>query len=257
MPKKPRKEGALTIVRKGLGLSQADFARQLGISASMIKKLEEGKRTLSPDLQARIYAETGVMLVNEGAQDDSFAYSKNDHAEWMAETQLDQKTASHITRMLARLIELMLISASRPGVQKSFQVFNALLQALENTKKEFHLEKNIEAELRERHATETKLYQVRELRANDLLAGMVGFRDDPKLKDDEMLPLAKTVGSFPTKELFNVAWQHRQFFREILANPDEALSEEARAKLTSRLEQIDGQMDLEMDAFFKRTGLGN
>lgn len=255
MPKKPRKEGALTIIRKGLGLSQSEFGRQLGVSASMIKKLEEGKRALSQDVQARVYAETGVMLVNGGVLDETFTYSKKEHTEWLAETQLNQQTAQYMTRMLARLIELMLTSASRPGVQKSFQVFNALLQALENTKNEFHLEKNIEAELRERQATETKRYKVRDLRGNDLLAKMVGFKDDPKLKDDDTLPLEKTVGWFPAKELFNVVWQHREFLKELLATSEETLTDETKSQLGSRLEAIENQVDSEMSTFFKRQGL--
>src|SRR5208337_1585909 len=78
---------------------------------------------------------------------------------------------------------------------------NAMIQALEPVKNEFHLEKHVDAELRDRHSTETKLYTVRELRNNDLLAKMVNFKDNPNLKDDEKLPLTKTTGWLPVKEI--------------------------------------------------------
>ena len=61
---KPKFKNNLTRVREGLGLSQPDFARKLGVSASIIKKVEAGKRTLSQDLSAAIFAETGRLLIS-------------------------------------------------------------------------------------------------------------------------------------------------------------------------------------------------
>lgn len=150
MPKKPKQKSQLTIVRDGLDLSQAEFARRLGVSASIIKKIEEGKRTISQDLSTRIFAETGVMFVNaEQAMDEPFSYTKDDQAEWLKETQFNPKAASVASEIVHKLIDLMLFSAARPGVHKSYQVFNALVQAVERIKDEFHLEKHIEAELRD------------------------------------------------------------------------------------------------------------
>jgi len=216
MPKKLKQKSDLTIVREGLGLSQAEFARRLGVSASIIKKVEEGKRTMSQDLTARIFAETGVLFViDKKLMPEPITYSKEQHAAWVNETQFNQKSAAVAARVVLKLVELMLIAAARPGVQKSYQVFNALVQSLEKVKTEFHLDKHIEAELHDRNATETRRYTVRELRSNDLLAKMVEFKDDPKLKDDDTLPLTKTTGWLPAKEVFNIWWQHREFLKEI------------------------------------------
>jgi DNA-binding XRE family transcriptional regulator len=246
MPKKSKRESDLTIVRKGLDLSQAEFARRLGVSASIIKKLEEGKRTISQDLTSRIFAETGVLFVNAHLPDEPFSYTKEDHAQWLKDTQLDQKGAKVATGVVMKLVELMLVAAARPGVQKSSQVFHAIIQAIEKVKTELHLEKHIDAELRDRHSTETKQYSVRELRDNDLLAKSVGFKDDPKLKDDEILTLTKATGWLPAKEFFNVWWQHRELVGEILKSDGDELPDETRAKLEQLGETLEKAMDKEV-----------
>ena len=88
MPKKPEKKRHLTQLREALDLNQAEFARRLGVSASMIKKVEEGTRPGSEDLKARIYAETGLMFFNRdevaNLPDKPFAYSKAQHASLVA-----------------------------------------------------------------------------------------------------------------------------------------------------------------------------
>ena len=88
MPKKRNTKNNLTRIREGLGLSQPDFAKRFGVSASIIKKLEAGKRTLSQDLSARIFAETGVMLF-PAPEEEPLEYTKEDHAAWKKEVLLD------------------------------------------------------------------------------------------------------------------------------------------------------------------------
>ncbi len=162
MPKKPQKKSNLTIVREGLGVSQAEFARRLGVSASMIKKVELGKRPMTQDLSSRIFAESGVMFVDQ-APYEPIIYTKETHSAWVEEVQFNQKSAAVATRVVLKLVELMLSAASRPGVQKSYQVFNALIQSVEKVKNDFRMEKHIDAELRDRQSTETNRYIVREL----------------------------------------------------------------------------------------------
>ena len=130
-----------------------------------------------------------------------------------------------------KLVELMLAASARPGVEKSYVVFNALIQAIERVKNEFHMEKHIDAELRDRQATETKLYNVGELRKNDLLARQVGFKDDPKLSNEAQIPLTKSVGWLPAKEMFNVAWQHRELMKEMSRSGSDNLTEAQKVKL--------------------------
>jgi transcriptional regulator with XRE-family HTH domain len=244
MPKKPKQKCHLTIVREALDLSQSEFARRLGVSASAIKKAEEGIRPMSNDLISRVYAETGVLFVNN-LPVKNFAYTEADHAAWTEEVLLNEKSAAVAARVVLKLVELMLVAAARPGVHKSYQVFNALIQAAERVKNEFHLEKHIDAELRDRNATETKLYSVGELRANALLARMVNFKDDPKLKDDATLPLTKSTGWLPGKEIFNIWWQHREMILEVIKSQGDEMTDEAKAKL----QEMQKQMEQEMEKF--------
>jgi hypothetical protein len=130
-------------------------------------------------------------------------------------------------------------------VDKSYVVFHALIQAIERVKNEFQMEKHIDAELRDRQATETKLYFVGELRKNDLLAKQVGFKDDPKLSNEAQIPLTKSVGWLPVKEMFNIAWQHRELMQELGRSDSDNPTEAQKAELA----EMEKQQDRNVDAF--------
>jgi transcriptional regulator with XRE-family HTH domain len=247
MPKKRSFKNNLTRVREGLGLSQPEFAKRIGVSGSIIKKLEAGKRTISPDVSARIFAETGIMLI-PAPQEEPLAYTKEDYVAWKKEILFDQKSVKGAERLIMKLVELMMAASARPGVEKSYVVFHGLIQAIERVKNEFQLEKHIDAELRDRQATETKLYTVRELRQNISLAKQVGFKDDLKLKDEEQLPLTKTVGWLPSKEMYNIDCQHQEFLKVIGALDEQELTEAQKAKLA----EIEKQRDREIETFQSR-----
>lgn len=247
MPKKRKIKNNLTRLREGLGLSQPEFARRFGVSASIIKKLEAGKRDLSQDLSSRIFAETGVMLIC-ASEEEPITYTKEDHAAWKKQVLLDKVSVKGAERVIMKLVELMMAASARPGVEKSYVVFNALIQAIERVKDEFQMEKHIEAELRDRQSTETKLYTVRELRQNNLLAKQVGFKDEPKLKDDDQIPLTKAVGWMPAKDLFNIAWQHKELLKQLAVNGDAELTDAQKAELA----EIEKQHGREIDAFLPK-----
>lgn len=247
MPKKGKIKKNVTRIREGLGLSQPEFARRFGVSASIIKKLEAGKRVISQDLSSRIFAETGVMLFS-APEEEPIEYTKENHAAWKKKVLLDQKTVKGAQRVIMKLVELMMAASVRPGVEKSYVVFNGLIQAIERVKSEFQLEKHIEAELRDRQSTKTMLYTVRELRQNDLLAKQVGFSDDPKLKDEDQIPLTKTVGWLPVKELFNIGWKHNELIKELAADGEAEPTEAPSIKLA----EIEKQSEQAIDAFLPK-----
>ena len=244
MPKKRNFKNNLTRVREGTDLSVADFARRVGVSASMIKKVEAGKRPMSQDLSARVFAETGIMLISS-PEETPIEYLKDQHAEWKKEVLFDEKTVRAATRVVVKLVELIMAASVRPGVQKSYLIFNALIQAIETVKKEYRMEHHIEAELQDRKSTVTRLYKVRDLRENDLLAKQVGFKDDPSLKDNQEIPLDKPVGWLPAKDLFNIGWQHREFLQELENLKSEDLTEDQKAKL----ERIKKESEAVIDRF--------
>ena len=251
MPKKPEKKRHLTQLREALGLSQSQFAERLGVSASMIKKVEEGTRPGSDDLKLRIYAETGRMFFNRDesgySPDGHVDYTKAEHEAWLNEVQFDPEVAVAAARIIHRQAELMLIAAARPGINKSYQVFNGLLLALERVMAEFRLARHINAEMRDRHMTETRSFTIRELRANRELARLWSFQDDPKLKADAIVTLEKPVGAFPVNEINSICLQHRELFSEILKTQDGEMSDDAKTKLAA----LDQKVEREMAAFIR------
>lgn len=249
MPKKRKFETDLSRLIKGMGLSLADFAKEIGVSGSTIKSVIKGTRTMTQELKSRVFAETGVLFFDAKKEDldksEPLVYTKEDHREFKKESVFNEKAARVAAGLVAKQVELLMLAASRPTVGKSLPIFTALNLALQKIKDEYRLEKNIDALLRERHATQTKLYTVKELRGNDLLAKQVGFQDDPKLKDEEQMLLEKTVGWLPAKDCFNVAWQNRELFEQLAASEDEEMTEEQKA----RFEKMQAEMESEIDAF--------
>jgi transcriptional regulator with XRE-family HTH domain len=245
MPKKRKVETNLSRLIKGMGLTLAEFARLIGVSASTIKKTVEGIRPMSQELRARIFAETGVVFVDEKFDDKPLVYTKEDHHKFKNESHLNEEGAKIAARVIGKQVELLLVAAARPTVGKVMPIFTALNLAMDKIKDEYHLEKSIDAVLRERHSTETKVYLVKELRENDLLAKQVGFQDDPKFKDAETFPLTRTVGWSPAKDIFNVMWQNREFFAELLKSKNEEMTKEQEEKYLI----IKAEMQREIDGF--------
>lgn len=242
MPKKRKVENDLSRLIKGMGLTITDFAREIGVSASSIKKIAEGKRGMSQELRSRIFAETGVMFV-DGEPSEPLVYTKKNHSDFKKELPFSDKMCAVSARMVAKQVELLLLAGARPSVQKGFPIFTALNLALNQIKNEYHLEKHIDAILRNRGSTETRLYTVKELRENDLLASRVGFKDDPNLKDETKIPLAKTVGWLPAKDTFNVAWQNRELINEINTAENAELTKDQQERLTKMTKQLDSEID--------------
>ena len=245
-------ESNLSRLIKGMGLSLGEFAREIGVSASAIKKAAEGKRDMSQELRVKIFAETGV-LFDKNAPNEILVYSKEDHRMHKEETTFNEKGAAIASGLVAKQIELLMLAASRPTVRKTLPIFTALNIALAKIKNEYHLEKHIDALLRERNATQTQLYTVKELRDNDVLSKQVGFKDDPKLKDEDKIPLAKTIGWLPAKDCFNIVWQNREFMKALLNSDSESLTDEQKNQLAA----MEAQMDKEIDAFLPVELRGN
>ncbi len=243
MSKKRKVENNLGRLIKALDMTLSEFARTIGVSASAIKKVVEGKRSISDDLRSRIFAETGYFFFS-ALQETPMEFSKQEVVEYMRQVQMSENQARFAAcNVLGKSIELMMVAAARPGVGKSFAVFTALNLAIEKVKTEFHMDNHIDAVLRERNSTETKLYTVRELRENKLLSEQTGFKDDPALKDEAKIPLTRTVGWLPVKDATNIMWQQRELICQLLKNPDGEISEEAKARMEEMATQLDKQMD--------------
>jgi hypothetical protein len=62
------------------------------------------------------------------------------------------------------------------------------------------------------------------------------------------IPLTKPVSWLPDKIIFNLAWQHQEFLKEVSELEEKDLSDAQKSKL----EEIEKQADREMDSFIPR-----
>ena len=231
----------LEVMRKAIGISQADFARKMGLSASMIKKIEGGIRDLPQDIMCRIFFETGIWIV-PGIENEAMTYTRENYEAWKKTLPYNEQIGRAIAHQIGKWVEIMMLAAARPGIDKGYQLYHALVQDIFKISREFQMEKHIEASLRDRNATETKMYAVRELRENDLLAKMVEFKDDLKYNGDEVLPFTKTVGWMPVKEFFNITWHHRVMLQELTDNPSISRTPEQEAAFKEMQKQFDAEL---------------
>lgn len=217
MPKGRHTKNNLTRVREGIGLSQLEFARRLGVLVSIIKKVEAGERPASSDLAARVFAETGVLLTSR-SEEAPIEYTKAKYAAWKRQVRLDQQSVREAGRVIMRHVELVMAASARPGVEKFSAVFHGLVQAVERVKKEFKLEEPIEAELRQRQKT--------------------GFKGDSKLKGQEPVRLSKPAGWLPAKELCDLVVPHLEFIKAIGAVDESKLTGAQKARLAQIKKQL-------------------
>ena len=81
------------------------------------------------------------------------------------------------------------------------------------------------------------------MRANDLLAKQVGFKDSPSYQDTDTIPLTKSVGWLPAKDCFNVMWQNRELLAELMKPENAEVAPEQAGQLKTMWEQVDRELD--------------
>ena len=141
MPKKRKFETDLSRLIKGIGLSLADFAKEIGVSGSTIKSVIKGTRPMTQELKSRVFAETGVLFLEVAKEDASkcepLVYTKQMHQEFKKESVFNEKAAKIAAGLVAKQVELLMLAASRPTVGKSLPIFTALQLAMEKIKDEY------------------------------------------------------------------------------------------------------------------------
>lgn len=246
MPRRPSQSHPLRELRNAIGFSQTQFARLIGVTTSTIKRIENGQLKISQELTGRIFLATGVIVIETPSGPQRIVctrepYTKQSLQEWRSEFTPNSSVAMALAGHLAKWVEILLLASARPGVAKSFQVFHALLQALEAINREFDLQKHIDAHLAERHSTQTQLYRVADLRRNSLLAQMVHFQDDPKLSDADQIPLTKPIGWLPNRDFFNLLWKHQELFQSLLSASADGRS--LSPELDHQLRQVEKDLE--------------
>lgn len=87
MPRPPKHVSALRLIRESLSTTQVMFARRVGVSASYIKSIENGKRPLTREVAVRIIASYAVChpyleQIVEDAREEARARLKAALCEW-------------------------------------------------------------------------------------------------------------------------------------------------------------------------------
>jgi transcriptional regulator with XRE-family HTH domain len=195
-------------LRRILGLTQGKFATLIGASKDTIASWDTGRNPLSPSLARRIALVTGVdersLLRPEGELRVKHGFPPKRYT--LEEFQLYRKrfwghsaeeNVRRQWRPCADTLEVVFLAAATGNDEaeptRLSGVVDSFIQWCRQTREEFGLGPAIEAELAKRKGTLelTHSYgQWREMAKEDpTMARMMGFKDNPKRRDEESLTL--------------------------------------------------------------------
>jgi transcriptional regulator with XRE-family HTH domain len=199
---------AMKELRKVIGITQRELAALIGASKDTVASWETGRDRVSAGMARRIALATGVddrsllrgsrpLLTYHPARRPFTREEFERHQKQFWGGTAEESVRRHLPRCLDAL-ELLLRAAGQSGEggipARMAGVLDSFIQWCQETRKDFRLEKAIDAQLGERKATLelNKSYgQWREMaRTDPTMARMMGFRDDPKRGDSEMLRLS-------------------------------------------------------------------
>ena len=195
-------------LRRILGLTQGEFATLIGASKDTIASWETGRNPLSPPLARRIALVTGVdersLLKSGGELRAKYGFPPKRYTveefKQYRKRFWGQSAAESVRRQwrpCADTLELLFMAAAAgnaesgpvrlPGVVDSF------IQWCQQTREDFGLGPAIEAALATRKGTLELTHSYRQWREmakeDPAMARRMGFKDNPKRKDEESLSL--------------------------------------------------------------------
>ena len=121
--KKTTKERCESVIRlrEIMDLTQAEFAKSLGISLDLIKGVESGRNPLSVQLRETIYETTGAQVMAGAGKLPAYfgkPYEREHFKEWRNEMAPSNRARAVIEfdEIVAPAMTLMLLAATRPAV---------------------------------------------------------------------------------------------------------------------------------------------
>lgn len=206
---KTRHNQALRDLRRILDQSQTEFAAMVGVSKDAVASWEIGRSQISPPLARRITLATGVdeKALLRGRGPLTTYIPCVGHPPFTAETferhrstywgRSDEAAARQHLKHGADTLGLLLVAAAQPsggkGPCRLPAVVDSFIQWCERTREDFNLEAGIDAQLAERKGKVVVNHTYREWRAMQKedpgACRFMGFKDDPKKKDEENLRL--------------------------------------------------------------------
>jgi transcriptional regulator with XRE-family HTH domain len=200
---------SIRAVRKIIERTQAEFAAMIGASKDAVASWEIGRNRLSATFARRISLATGVdakdLLRGRGRLTTYIPFEG--HPLFSAETfarhretywgRSGEGAARQHLRHCADALGLLFLAAAKPGRGKLRYrlpaVVDSFIQWCESTREDFHLDRQIDAQLEQRKAKLALNHpygQWRTMAKEDpAVCRAAGFKDDPRRSDQEMLRL--------------------------------------------------------------------
>ena len=204
----PKIAQALKELRNILDLTQGEFAVMIGASKDAVASWEVSRNNLSPSFARRIALATGVeaedllrgrmpLMTRAGGQRRPFTaetYKAHRASYWGSS---DEAAARRHIRHCSDALELLFQAASQTATAKGASrlpaVVGSFIQWCEETRENFQLEKAVDEQLNQRKArlALNKTYKQwrTHLKEDPAACRALGFKDDPKKRDDEYLRL--------------------------------------------------------------------
>jgi transcriptional regulator with XRE-family HTH domain len=194
-------------LRRILGLTQGQFATLIGASKDTIASWETGRNPLSPPLARRIALVTGVdehsllgpggeLMAKHGVPAKRYTVEEYKQYRKRFWGQSAEESVRRQWRPCADTLELLFLAAAgnaESGPARLPGVVDSFIQWCQQAREDFGLGPAIEAELAKRKGTLELTHSYRQWREmakeDPAMARRMGFKDNPKRKDEESLSL--------------------------------------------------------------------
>jgi DNA-binding XRE family transcriptional regulator len=203
----PKRNTSIRALREIIGRTQSEFAAMVGASKPAVVSWETGRKNLSLQFAHRIWMATGAdarsLLRGIGEVLDPAGrrpYTAQDFDRWRKEfRRTDDATAKRYTRLALDSLELIFLAASKPGAGKVKDrlpaAWMSFLEWLDQVVREFKLQPEIDALLRQRTFKDSLTLTYGQWREATGLAEWYGFKDNKRKPASESLTLE--VESWP------------------------------------------------------------
>ena len=204
---KTRPNQTVRELREILGQTQAEFAAMIGASKDTVVSWENGRNKLSPQFARRLWFATGAeietLLSGRGGVTTSGhpasrqpytveAFARHRKTNW---GRSDEAAVRHHLKHCVDALRMLFLASIRPADGQERRQLPAVLAAFsqwcEQTRLDFHLEEQIQAQLEQRKFKLGHTHTYGEWRAaykeSPAAFEAAGFKDDPTKSDDEEL----------------------------------------------------------------------
>jgi transcriptional regulator with XRE-family HTH domain len=180
-------------VRTCLGLSQQAFAKLIGCSAPAIQRIENGQLPLSQKMAISILEVSGADPLSLLAGPEAKAldvmgheFTKEAYALCKNLSPCDEREMRILFHKIFHQLQLLFFASNRGGSFKTFVLNSALQRSLASLADDFHLTETIHRMLLASGQSEKRIYRVCDLRKFSEYAGIIGYKDDPGFKPDDL-----------------------------------------------------------------------